>query len=57
MCIAEVRSNCLKWAMIEQLNTPPAPFATVIRKHFAIKSAAVQKVYQSNLLTVEHFIC
>ena len=34
---ANIRHQCIRWAMIEQLRKPPLPFAEVIRTHFWLK--------------------
>jgi len=38
-----VRSNCLKYAMLEQLQQPPPGFEEIVRLHYQIKKDAVNK--------------
>uniref|UniRef100_A0A914V5Q6 UBC core domain-containing protein n=1 Tax=Plectus sambesii TaxID=2011161 RepID=A0A914V5Q6_9BILA len=39
----DVRSNCAKWAILEQLKMPPPAFADVVREHYRLKRDLVKQ--------------
>lgn len=43
-CFVDVRQNCIRYAMLEQLQLPPPGFEEIIRLHYRIKKDAVLKV-------------
>lgn len=40
---SDVRANCAKWAILEQLKNPPPAFADVVREHFRLKRDQVKQ--------------
>lgn len=41
-----IREGSIRWAMIDQLQHPPAEFADVIRAHFKLRGPAISKQIQ-----------
>lgn len=39
-CLA-LRAHTVRWAMLDMLRSPPAAFALVVRRHFALRKAAI----------------
>ena len=43
LCTQVIREATIRWAMIDQLQKPPAEFADVIRTHFRLRGPYILK--------------
>lgn len=43
LCCQVIREATIKWAMIDQLQKPPAEFAAVIKPHFKLRGPYILK--------------